>query len=392
MKFEQATFGGFRRSDGQVGVRNYLGIISTVTCANQMAQDVGRHVDGAAVFTHQQSCGQTQQDLALLERTLINLGRNPNLGAVLLVSLGCEGVNAARIAQEICSSGKALELVKLQQEGGYFGVLNEAGVKAQKLSMDISQARREEVSAQELRLGIKCGASDPTSALASNPAVGRAVDFLIESGGSAVFGETTEGVGAEHILSSRCVNGEVAQKLLSMVADVERRVRKSGGEIRGGNPSAGNIAGGITTLEEKSLGAIIKAGVGPIRDALSYGQCPPLGKGLFFVDSPGREPEILTALAAAGCQIILFSTGIGAPQGFPFVPVIKVCGNRKTVEKLADFIDVDVAQIILGRETVEQAGNRILGWSLKVASGLRSKAEAIRYFGSTAVYQTGPTV
>jgi len=355
MIFSGTHFRGYPRPDGQVGVRNYLGIISMVTCANQAAQDIAHHVDGAAVFTHQQGCGLNKGDFALLERTLINLGRNPNLGAVLVVSLGCEGTNSDRVAEEIAASGKPVELVRIQQEGGYFGALKEAGLKAQNLSMAISGIEREKVPISELRLGVKCGASDPTSGLASNPAAGNALDRLIEAGGSAVFGETTEVVGAEHILTGRCAGKEVADKLLGMVESLERRIQQGGGDIRGGNPSAGNIAGGITTLEEKSLGAIVKAGSTEIQDVLTYGACPPRGKGLFFIDSPGREPEALAALAAAGCQIILFSTGLGAPQGFPFVPVLKISGNRNTVVKLSDFIDMDVAGIILGSETLEQA-------------------------------------
>jgi altronate dehydratase large subunit len=392
MNFSDATFMGFKRTDGQVGVRNYLGIISTVTCANQAAENIARHVEGAALFTHQQGCGLTQYDLSLVERTLVNLGLNPNLGAVLVVSLGCEGVDPNRVTEGIAVSGKPVELVKIQREGGYFGALNEAGLKAQRLSRMISDLQREELDISHLRLGVKCGASDPTSGLASNPAVGKALDRLIEAGGSGIFGETTEVMGAEHILARRCASQEVARKLLDLVESLERRVRQSGADIRGGNPSAGNIAGGLTTLEEKSIGAIVKAGATDIQDVLSYGERPASGKGLFFVDSPGREPEILAALAAAGCQIILFSTGLGAPQGFPFVPVIKISGNRKTVEKLIDFIDLDVAQIILGDETLGQAGDRILKESLQVASGHRTKAEAIGYHGSTAIYQTGPIV
>jgi len=387
-----ATFLGFRRPDGQVGVRNYLGIISTVTCANQFAQNICDSIEGAAYFTHQQGCGLTRGDLALVEKTLINIGFNPNLGAVLVISLGCEGVNPNRITKEIAASGKPADMVQIQRKGGYFGALKEAGLKAQRLSRIISNIRREEVGIHELRLGIKCGASDPTSGLASNPAVGEAVDRLIETGGSAVFGETTEVIGAEHILARRCPSHEVSEKLLTFVESLEKRLRQCGADIRGGNPSAGNIAAGLTTLEEKSLGAIAKAGSTEIRDVFQYGDCPPRERGLFFVDSPGREPEMLAALAAAGCQVILFSTGIGAPQGFPFVPVIKISGNRKTVVELADFIDVDVSQIILGGQTCAQAGNQILEESLRVCSGMCTKAEAIRYWGSTALYQTGPII
>jgi len=392
MKITKASFMGFRRADGQVGVRNQLGIISTVTCVNQASHEIARFVEGASVFSHQQGCGLTQADLSMVEKTLINLGRHPNLGAVLVVSLGCEGIKADRVAQEIAQTGKPVDMVRIQSEGGYFGALKTAGLKAQSLARAISDTKSESVPIGELRLGIKCGASDPTSGIASNPAVGKAVDLLIGAGGSAVFGETTELIGAEHILARRCSNKEVAAKLLSLVENLEMQLRQCGTDIQGGNPSAGNIASGLTTLEEKSLGAIVKAGSTKIVDVLQYGDCPPSTSGLFFVDSPGREPEILAALAAAGCQVILFSTGIGAPHGFPFVPVIKISGNRDTVVELEDVIDMDVSQIIMDSETCNDAGERILAEALRVCSGRRTKAETIGYCGSTALYQKGPIV
>jgi len=392
MKYSDTSFLGYRRPDGQVGVRNYLGIISTVTCANQAAEDIAKHVEGTAVFTHQQGCGLLKSNFEIVENTLVNLGRNPNLGAVLVVSLGCEGINPERVVSRIAESGKPVELVKMQQEGGYFAALNDGGLKAQKLAVGISGLRRESFGIQHLRVGIKCGASDPTSGLASNPAVGKTVDRLIEAGGSVIFGETTEVIGAEHILSKRCEGETVKKELLAAVEALENRVIQYGGDMRGGNPSRGNIEAGLTTIEEKSLGAIVKSGTTPIRGVFQYGECPPMKNGLFFVDSPGREPELLAMLSAAGCQIILFSTGIGAPQGFPFVPVAKVSGNRETVEKLVDFIDLDVSQVLLRGETLEEAGDRILDFTIEVASGVKTKAETIGYIGSTAIYQPGPVV
>ena len=392
MSFSDEYFPGYHRPDGQVGIRNYLGVLSTVTCANQAAEDIARHVHGAAVFTHQQGCGLLQDDLELTQRTLINLGRNPNLGAVLVVSLGCEGVNAQKIVEGIAASGKPVELVRIQRDGGYFAALNEGGLKAQKLAGEISSQVRVKTSIRSLRIGIKCGASDPTSGLASNPAVGKAVDQLIAAGGSAVFGETTELIGAEHLVIERCETGGLSDKLLNMVKNLENRVIQYGSDMRGGNPSAGNIAAGLTTIEEKSLGAIVKSGSAKISGVFDYGECPPQGGGLYFIDSPGREPELLAALGAAGCQIILFSTGIGAPQGFPFIPVIKVSGNRNTVKKLVDFIDMDVSQILLKGESPDSAGSRILNYSLQTATGQTSKAETIGYCGSTAIYQRGPIV
>jgi altronate dehydratase large subunit len=282
-------------------------------------------------------------------------------------------------------------MVRIQQEGGYFGALSEAGLKAQKMAQAISGLQREETGAEELVLGLKCGASDPTSGLAANPSLGKAVDRLIQLNGTVIFGETTEVVGAEHLLAKRAKDEEVAAKLLSLVRRLEERVRASGSDIRGGNPSAGNIAGGITTLEEKSLGSIVKSGSGVIEDVYEYGERRQ-GRGLFFVDSPGREPEIVAGLAAAGSQIIAFATGLGAPQGFPFLPVIKICANSRTVKRLPDFIDLDVSGVISGEESLEEAGERVLREIIEVASGKSTKAEALGYSGSTNIYTTGPIV
>ena len=387
----ELSFMGYRRTNGEVGVRNLLGVFSLVTCANEAAVRIGSFVPGATVFTHQNGCGQTQADLETVTRTLIHLGQNPNLGAVLLVSLGCEGLAPARIAEEIGRSGKPVEWVRIQQEGGYFGALSEAGLKAQNMAQALTGLSREKIGVEELVLGLKCGASDPTSGMATNPALGKAVDRLIELGGTVIFGETTEVVGAERILAQRSKNEDVRRRFLALVDRLEERVKASGSDIRGGNPSAGNIAGGITTLEEKSIGSIVKSGSAPIQDVYEYG-AKRQGRGLFFVDSPGREPEVMAGLAAAGAQIIAFATGLGAPQGFPFVPVVKICANYKTVQRLPDFIDLDVSRIISGGESLEDAGGRIFQEILQVASGKWTKAETLGYSGSTNIYTTGPIV
>lgn len=392
MNFAHQSFIGYPRPGGGVGTRNHLGIISVVTCANQAAEEIAKHVPGAAVFTHQQGCGLVRPDMDMVEKTLINLGRNPNLGAVIVVRLGCEGVDVDKIAEGIACAPKPVEVVRIQQEGGYFGAIAEAGRKAQMMAREISGQPREAVGIENLRLGIKCGASDPTSGLSSNPGVGAAVDRLLEAGGSVVFGETPEIIGAEHILTRRAADPSVKDRIYEYIEAFEKRLWAAGGDMRGGNPSTGNIRAGLTTIEEKSLGAIVKSGTKPIDDVFGYGECPPNKPGLFFVDSPGREPELLAGMAAAGAQVLLFSTGIGAPQGFPFVPVVKVSGNRNTVKTLADFIDVDVSAVIHQGMSLEEAGDTILKESLEVASGKSTKAEVIGYVGSTAIYKTGPAV
>jgi altronate dehydratase large subunit len=253
---------------------------------------------------------------------------------------------------------------------------------------DAAKQKREEFPDSELRLGVKCGASDTTSGLTSNPAIGLACDTLIDNGGSCIFGETTEIIGAEHIMARRAATPEVAQQILDAVDRVEKRVVAMGVDMRGGQPSQGNIAGGLSTIEEKSLGAIVKAGTKPVNAVYEYGDRPE-GKGLFMVDSPGREPEILTALAASGAQVIVFSTGLGAPQGFPLVPVIKITGNPKTYQNLSDNLDLFVE---LGAEGITRLGAELYREILAVASGKKTKAETLGYGNFPNIFTVGPVI
>jgi len=385
------SFLGYRRQNGSVGTRNYIGIISTVACANDVTWWISQQVKGSAPFLHGQGCCQTQPDLDQVTRTLISLGWNPNLAGVLVVSLGCESVLSDKIAEGIAKSGKPVERIVVQKLGGATAARAQGSHLAQAMAIEASRIKREEFPDSELVIGVKCGASDTTSGLASNPATGAACDLLIDNGGTCIFGETTEFIGAEHILSRRAATPQVANKIMDIVARMEKRAMSMGFDIRGGNPSTGNIAGGLTTIEEKSLGAIVKGGTKPIQDVYEYGERPQ-GKGLFIVDTPGREPEFLTALGAAGAQVIIFSTGIGAPQGFPFVPVIKVTGNPITYERLPDHLDVFVEMAGKAGSGVAQAGQALYQEVLAVASGKQTKAETINYGNFPNIFTTGPVI
>ncbi len=385
------SFLGYPRPDGSFGVRNYVGIIPTVACACDVAHWISNQIRSSVAFLHQQGCCQTKSDLDLVTRTLISLGRNPNLASVLLVSLGCESISVDQVAEGISQSGKLVEKIVIQKIGGVNPALAEGSRLARQLVVEASALRRSKVDESELRIGIKCGASDTTSGLASNPAIGAAVDLLIEKGGSAVFGETTEFIGAEHILAQRAVSPEVGRRILEIVDRMEKRAIAMGTDMRGGQPTKGNIAGGLTTIEEKSLGAIAKGGTKPIQAVYEYGERPQ-GKGLFIIDSPGREPEALTALAAAGAQVILFSTGLGAPQGFPFVPVIKITANPITYQHLPDHMDLYIDITSGASHTLRKAGQTIYEEVLKVASGKKTMAETTGYFTATDIYTIGPVI
>jgi len=385
------SFLAYPRHDNSFGVRNQVGILATVACANDVAHWISNQTAGSVAFTHQQGCCQTKPDLDTVTRTLISLGRNPNLASVVLVSLGCESISPNEVAEGIAVAGKDVEQIVIQKLGGSGPALAEGSRLARQLVKKASLLQRTSVPDSELRFGIKCGASDTTSGLVSNPSTGAAVDLLIEHGGSCVFGETTEFMGAEHLLAKRAISPEVGQQIFDIVKQMEQRALNAGADMRGGQPTGGNIAGGLTTIEEKSLGAISKSGSKPIQAVYKYGECPQ-GKGLFIIDSPGREPEALTGLAAGGAQIILFSTGRGAPQGFPFVPVIKITGNPQTYERLPDHIDLYIDIENGSSHGFARAGSIIYEEALKVASGQKTVAEITGYSSATNIYTIGPVI
>ena len=383
------SFLGYPRQKGLVGTRNHIGVISTVSCANDVTWWITQEVKGCTPFVHGQGCTQTQPDLEQVTQTLISLGWNPNLAGVLLVSLGCESVSVDKIAEGIAESGKPVDKVVIQKVGGARAAIERGTRIVQAMVLEASTIKREEFPDSKLVLGVKCGASDTTSGLVSNPATGAACDLLIDNGGTCIFGETTEFIGAEHILTSRAATSEVAQQIIDIVSRMEQRVTAMGVDMRGGQPTTGNIAGGLSSIEEKSLGAIAKAGTKTIKAVYEYGERPQ-GKGLFIVDTPGREPEFLTALAAAGAQVIIFSTGLGAPQGFPFVPVIKVTGNPNTYNQLADHLDV-FAELGNGN-TITEMGQVLYQEALAVASGKQTKAEIIGYGNFPNIFTIGPVL
>ena len=377
--------------NGTVGTRNYVGILSTVVCANEVADAVSRQVQRTVAFLHQQGCCQTSVDIERVTNTLSRLGQNPNLYGVILISLGCESTDVPRVAETIASNGKPVEVVVIQETGGAARSIAEGVLVAQKLVQEASTMAREPCPVNRLVLGLKCGSSDTTSGLAPNPALGITSDLLVEAGATSVLGEVTEFIGAEHLLARHAKSPEIGQKIIDLVERMENRAKSAGVDIRGGQPTGGNIKGGLTTIEEKSLGAIAKAGNAPIQAVYEYGEIPQ-EKGLVVMDSPGREPEILTGLAASGCNVIAFTTGRGAPQGFPFVPVIKITGNQNTWEKLQDHMDLNVSGVMEGTETLPAAGKRIYDDILEVASGKLTKAEISGYTKAMDIYTVGPVI
>jgi len=384
-------FLGYKRTDGSTGTRNYVGVFSMVVCANEVTYRISQNVLNTACFLHQQGCCQTSIDIDRVNIVLINLAKNPNIHSILLVSLGCESSNLRYVIDEVSKFGKRVESLVIQKKGGAAKSVASGILLAQDMVMEATCLMRKPCPLSDIVLGLKCGASDTTSGLASNPALGIASDLFVDKGGTVIAGETTEIIGAEHLVSKKTINSNIGQKIFAIASRMEKRAMSVGTDIRGGQPTRGNIEGGLTTIEEKSLGAITKFGNSMIREVCEYG-IPPQKKGLVLIDSPGREPELLTGLASAGCNLIAFTTGCGAPQGFPFVPVLKITANRNTWEILSEHIDMDVSDIMSGTKGIEEEGERIYSELINIANGKKTKAEISGYVNSMDIFTTGPVI
>ena len=389
------TFPGYRRPDGKFGARNLVAVIPTTICANDVAQAICRQIQGTIGYFHHQGCCQLPSDLKRVTEVLIDLGLSANVGAALIVSLGCEGTDHQRVYETIKASGKPCEIIHIQELGGTSAGIQAGMDAAQRLVMQISGQQRETCDISNLTMAITCGGSDTTSGMASNCVIGYVADKLVDLGATVVFGETTEFLGGEHILANRAVggpDGPVAKKIYEIVERMENRAKAIGEDMRGGQPTPGNIAGGLSSIEEKSLGAIVKSGHRPIQGVLEYTDRITDQKGLWIKDTPGREPEILTGMAATGAQVLMFSTGRGAPQGFCSMPVIKICGNPITYARMSHDMDLNAGRIITGEKTIEQVGEEAFEMLLKVLSGQMTKNEALSYFGSIDIYCLGPVI
>lgn len=383
------SFPGYRRADGRVGLRNHVLILPTSICAARVAEEIASSAVGCVATLHSFGCCQVGADAELTAQTLLHTAASPNVGAVLVVGLGCEGLEPLPMLHAAGRLGKPTEALIIQDAGGTREAVRQGREIAGRLRAQIADQRREDCDAAGLILGLECGGSDPTSGLAANPALGVACDQLIALGGSAILSETTESIGAEHVLARRAVSDPIRSRLLELVQACEVRAMQLGQDLRGTQPTPGNIAAGISSLEEKSLGCIHKAGSSPIQGVLGYGEAP-RGRGLFVMDTPGQDVESMCGLAAGGVQVTVFTTGVGTPTGNPVMPVIKVTANQRTAERMADNIDLDLSGVLDGRLTLEHAGRLILAEILAVAGGKPTKAEQLGH-AEFSIYRIGPT-
>ncbi len=375
----------YKRPDGKYGIRNKVLILPTVGCSNETARLIAQQVNGTVSITNRKGCGQIGTGIEIMRRTLIGLAVNPNIYGTIIVGLGCETTQPYKLKEEIEKlSNKPIEVITIQEEGGTLKAI-EKGVKlARKMVQDMSTVQREEVDLSNIILATNCGGSDATSGLSANPALGHCSDILVKEGATVLLGETTELIGTEHILASRAKDEKVKNSILNIVKGLENEFIKLGVDIRGANPSPGNMKGGLSTLEEKALGGISKGGSSSINEVVRYGEIPN-SKGLVIMDTPGYDIESITGMAAGGAQLCVFTTGRGTPIGNPIMPVIKITGNKQTYEKMLDNMDLDISSVITGEKSINECGEIILQELIDVCNGKITKAESYG-FGELAIY------
>ncbi len=370
------NFMGYRRKNGRIGTRNHVLVFPTVICATSVAEMISRAVPGTISVTHPHGCGHLGREKELIVRAMANFCAHPNVAGVLLVGLGCELITPELIAGEIAGEGQRFEILSIQDEGGTTATVERGKTLAEGLLEQAATARREPVDVSGLIVGTKCGGSDTLSGLTANPAVGNAADRLIAAGGTVILTETPELIGAEDVLCRRAADEGIAARIREITAATEAISQKAGVDIRSSEPSPGNKEGGLTTLEEKSLGAVLKGGTSTVRQVVDYAG-KPSEKGLIIMDSPAHDAVCNTGMIAAGAQVIVFTTGRGTPLGAPTAPVLKISSNSGIYRRMTENIDINAGDILDGKESINSIGELIFNEIIEVASGKLTKAEVL---------------
>jgi altronate dehydratase large subunit len=383
-------FLGYRRDNGGVGVRNHVLVFPTVICAAGVAESISREVPGTVYVGHQHGCGHLGEEREHMIRAMTGTCSNPNVAGVLLVGLGCEMLTAELLGEKLRAVGQRVETITTQAMEGTADAVSKGKELAQKLLKEAEAVQRQPVDASELMVAAKCGASDTLSGLTANPATGLACDLLIAEGGSAIFTETPELLGAEHVLAKRAADEEVRARIWEITSRTENRIKALGLDVREAEPGPGNIEAGLTTLAEKTLGAIRKGGTTPIVEVVEYAQ-KPSKKGLAIMDGPAHDVVSVTGMVASGAQVVVFTTGLGTPVGSPIAPVMKVSSNSALYERWKDNIDVNAGAMLDGEETLQGMGERIFQEILEVASGKLTRAEILGH-REFAIHTINPTV
>jgi altronate hydrolase len=390
---EQATFDGIVRPDGRIATRNYIGVISTVNCSATVTRAVSDYfkrsdfldqfpnVDGIVPLTHGSGCGMgsTGEGIDMLRRTLAGYAKHPNFAGVVMIGLGCEAnqMSALTFTQGLKESSKLFTMT-IQDKGGTKKTMDSALDAVKEMLPEANKiGPRQKISASHLTLGLECGGSDGLSGITANPALGAAADLLVRHGGTAILSETPEVYGAEHLLTRRAVSREVGEKLIKRIKWWEDYTARNHGDMDN-NPSPGNKAGGLTTILEKSLGAVAKGGTMNMEDVYEYAETV-TAKGFVFMDTPGYDPASVTGHVAGGANIVCFTTGRGSAYGCKPVPSLKLATNTAMYQRMTDDMDINCGEIVDGTATVQGLGEEIFKMILDTASGKKSKSEELGY-------------
>lgn len=369
-------FWGYKRKDGRAGIRNHVLILPACACGSESSRIVASQVRGAVSIVFNTGCSDVAANTAMSQKVLTGFACNPNVYGVVIIGLGCETVPHRKLREKIeAMTSKPVVSFGIQEEGGTLKTIEKAVRAAREMASAAGMQQKERCDISELLLGIECGGSDATSGLASNPAVGELSDRLVDLGASTMMSESIEWIGGEHVLAKRAATPEIHDQIIRVCEDYEAHLKAAGQDCRAGQPTPGNKDGGLSTIDEKSLGCIRKGGTRPIVEVLAQAERP-TKRGAIVMDTAGYDISSVTSMVAAGCNVIVFTTGRGTPTGNAIVPVLKVTANEHTYSWMEDNMDVDLSGILRGEESISASGERLLTRIHEVANGRLTKAEA----------------
>ena len=369
-------FWGYRRAEGRAGIRNHVLILPSCVCGSETARIVASQVQGAVNIVFNTGCSDVQANTDMSQKVLTGFACNPNVYGVVIIGLGCETVGHRQLREKIQKmTSKPVVSFGIQEEGGTLKTIEKAVRAAREMAAEAAMQPKERFDISELLLGIECGGSDATSGLASNPAVGELSDLLVDLGASTIMSESIEWIGGEHVLARRAATPEIHNQIIEVCRAYEEHLKAAGQDCRAGQPTPGNKAGGLSTLDEKSLGCIRKGGTRPVVEVLQQAERP-TKTGAIVMDTAGFDISSVTSMVAGGCNAVIFTTGRGTPTGNAIVPVLKVTATERTYRMMEDNMDVDLSPIIRGEKTFREMGEELLEEIGAVCNGKLTKAEA----------------
>ena len=364
---------GFKRNNTSFGIRNHLIIMSSVCCANCIVEQIALLNDNVIPITHQHGCNHLEEDRTQVLNTLVGTCNNANVGGVLLIGLGCESITVEDISEKIKCENKIVRKIIIQTIGEKNNILAQAKEYINEIKEFISKQKKEEFDISNLIIGLECGGSDTFSGITANPAVGIVSDKLVAMNATVIISEIPEMIGAENALTERIKDRAIKEHLFARIKDYINISKQTECNLSGVNPTLGNIKSGISSIEEKSLGCIAKAGHSKIKEFVEYAHSPK-SKGLIVMNTPGNDPESVTGMVAGGAQVILFTTGLGTPLGNPITPVIKISSNSEVYEHMKSFIDINAGKILDGTK-IEDVSKEIFDFLVQVCNGKQTTSE-----------------